>query len=134
MFLVSGSSDCICPPSRSLTIYDELSDAICKYYGVIVNGTHCHFADIYAIDHECYTVEEAECSADEKNRTIVPRQEQLDLTKNFLLQFANAVLKDEKGSQVQQQHFDALFQSMMALQEEGYIQNATYDCRVASNV
>ena len=132
IFLIAGSSDCIAEPEKSITVYNEImnGNGTCKYYGIIVNGTHCHFADIYEIDNVCYDVEEDSCPLNEKNRTIVARDVQLDLSKNYLLQFMNAALKDQDGSQSQQQHFDALYNNMIASEQAGYMMNVTYDCKV----
>eukprot|EP00755_Sulcionema_specki_P020592 Sspe_Gene.12638::Locus_4312_Transcript_1_1_Confidence_1.000_Length_2096::g.12638::m.12638 len=131
VFLLSGSSDCMCPPTGAVPVYELLPEGdFCKIYGMVVNGTHCHFADILAIDNVCYKVEEAACPASKKNRTIVPRQIQLNLSQQFLLQFLDASLKDAAGSELQQQHFDALHNAMEAQVKAGYMANVVYSCKV----
>merc|ERR1712154_428383 len=117
------------PAKGAVPIYTELPDILCKYFSVITNGTHCHFADIYVIDHVCYIVEESMCSGNLKNRTIVPREIQLDLSKNYLLQFMKAVTKDQDGSEEQQNDFDALYEYMVAEEKAGYIMNVSYNCK-----
>eukprot|EP01060_Flectonema_neradi_P009098 TRINITY_DN16508_c0_g1_i1.p1 TRINITY_DN16508_c0_g1~~TRINITY_DN16508_c0_g1_i1.p1 ORF type:complete len:322 (+),score=59.93 TRINITY_DN16508_c0_g1_i1:45-968(+) len=131
VFMLSGTSDCMCPPKGSVPIYEQLlSASVCKFYGMVVNGSHCHFADIYELDNTCYHVEEATCPSSEKNRTIVPRQTQLNVTKTLLLQFLDASLKDASGSAKQQQDFDDLTASMNTLRNRNILTNISSSCKV----
>ena len=133
ILMLSGSSDCICPPSGSIPIYNEFGSSsntnasnICRYYGEITNGTHCHFADILAIDATCYNVEEAACSENEKDREILARDIQLGLVQEYVWKFLQASLIDKT-----QESYDNLYDEMkQQVGEDGYITLLDYNCTV----
>ena len=60
-FLLTATADCMCPPKFGAEpYYAELTSAPTKYVAEIVNGTHCHFVDEYAImDGACSIAEAA---------------------------------------------------------------------------
>ncbi len=148
-FAQAGSSDCMCPPSGSIPIFNDMPSNICKFYSIVANGTHCHFADIYVIDHVCFDVEQASCPGTPltssplpthkqthghshmgtgRNRTILPRSIQLDLVQEFLLSFARATLIDDKGSSQQEKDFKLLLDDMEQQFDEGYLTEIMYNC------
>ena len=94
--MLSGSSDCMVPADRAVPIYSDMPDTICKFWGDITNGTHCHFADIPFLDPTCYNVEESFCP--DSNRSIVARDTQLDLVVEYLTTFLSASMGGENDA------------------------------------
>jgi pimeloyl-ACP methyl ester carboxylesterase len=88
--LFSGSEDCVAPPQEhQVPMYDSLA-SVCKTWIDITGGGHCYFAN----DNFLCTFGENSCSP---NLTIT-REEQQDITFDFLLPWLDYFLKGEQQS------------------------------------
>ena len=100
-FILSGSSDCICPPSVYADPYyfNDIPSTTCKYIGIITNGTHCHFGETGEVeDILCGDVEADSCANKTNTRMEIPKQDQWNIVNEYFSLFMYATLYTDQNS------------------------------------
>jgi len=92
IFLMTGTSDCFCDDTVSLTLYNY-SNSKCKYVADIVDGGHCDFGWDGFGNLACKAVADAQgCLFD----WIIGPFSQQDIVKSYAIPWTNWILKGEK--------------------------------------
>ena len=126
IFLLDGSSDCLCPPETfANTYYDIISNNDCKFLNLLTNATHCNFANLGEIEEtHCDDIEHDHCPF--KNMTKLPEITQQIYTNKYIKLWLDAILKNNENIN----YLKNMVTIMQNDTQNGIIQQFAYDCQV----
>jgi hypothetical protein len=130
-FFFDGTHDCMCTPDEFATpLYHNMKPGVCKYEGLIANGTHCNFADLNAArDESCLSLEEDACTTPDE-KIHINDEKQLEITVMYMELYMQATLVNYGNSDA----FDALNRQFASDVASGVIGNVWSNCTASKHI
>ncbi|ETO36956.1 hypothetical protein RFI_00106 [Reticulomyxa filosa] len=133
IFLISGTSDCICPPNEFIlfvsyaeSYYTKIPDTTCKFMGIITNATHCQFAEIPEREAEaCDTVEKDLCPL--QHKPILNKTLEWDIVNYYMNLWLNTTLVSENSAN----GFAEIANSLQSDKANGKMATVDWNCGIS---
>ena len=100
VFVFTGTMDCICPSEEAYHLFNNINgNNVCKYYGDVINGTHCGWLSDDFFEKTCSDIEKDLCQELHRNEEIefLSDKEQTNIASEYMQLFLIATIVNDNS-------------------------------------